>query len=68
MMIVLSMVRPDWRRARLWDIAPSGPASARLKRECPAYLETHYWPDIAPGTIVDGIRCEDLEHPSLLDG
>jgi SAM-dependent methyltransferase len=67
-MIVLSMVRPDWRHIRLWDIAPSGPASARLKRECPGYLETHYWPDVAPGTMIDGIRCEDLEHPSLLDG
>ena len=68
LMIVLSMVRPDWRHIRLWDIAPSGPASARLKRECPGYLETHYWPDVAPGTMIDGIRCEDLEHPSLLDG
>ena len=68
LMLVLSIVRPDWRQARLWDIAPSGPASARLKRECELYLASHYRAGVPAGAIVDGTRNEDLERPSLPDG
>ena len=68
LMLVLSMVRPDWRQARVWDVAPTGPASDKLRRECPAYLGSHYRPDIDPGAIVEGMRNEDSERPSLLDG
>ena len=68
LMLVLSIVRPDWRQARLWDIAPSGPASARLKRECEPYLASHYRAGVPAGAIVDGMRNEDLERPSLPDG
>ncbi len=67
-MLVLSMVKPDWRQARVWDVAPTGPASDKLRRECPAYLGSHYRPDIDPGAIVEGMRNEDSERPSLLDG
>ena len=67
-MLVLSIVRPDWRQARLWDIAPSGPTSARLERECETYLASHYRAGVPPGMIVDGTRNEDLERPSLPDG
>ena len=67
-MLALSIIRPDWRRARLWDIAPSGPTSAKLKRECVAYLASHYRAGVPPGAIVDGTRNEDLERPSLPDG
>jgi hypothetical protein len=68
LMLVLSIVRPDWRQARLWDIAPSGPTSARLERECETYLASHYRAGVPPGMIVDGTRNEDLERPSFPDG
>ncbi len=66
-MTVLSLVRPDWRRERIWELAPAGPASAKLQKECHEYLASQYWPDVPPGALVDGVRCEDLERPTLAD-
>jgi hypothetical protein len=65
---VLSMVRPDWRNLRLWEVAPAGPASRKLRTECARYVGTHYRPGVAPGTVVKGHRCEDLERPTFDDG
>jgi hypothetical protein len=65
---VLGLVRPGWARSRIWELAPAGPASERLRRACSAYIGSQYWPDVAPGEVVDGIRCEDLERPTLEDG
>lgn len=67
LMLVLSIFKPDWRRARLWEVAPSGPASEKLRRENLHYLGSQYWADVPPGTLVDGVRCENLERPTLAD-
>ena len=64
---VLSIVRPNWRQDRVWELAPAGPASGKLRNECSRYLGSQYWPDIPPGALVDGYRCEDLERPTLSD-
>jgi len=64
---VLSIVRPDWRGTRIWELAPAGPASEMLARGSERYIGSHYWPDVSPGTLVDGVRCEDLERPTLPD-
>jgi SAM-dependent methyltransferase len=42
-------------------------ANRRLAKEAPAYVASHYYPGVAPGTIVNGIRCEHLEHLSFGD-
>jgi hypothetical protein len=39
----------------------------RLTKEAPAYVASHYYTDVAPGKIVNGIRCENLEHLSFGD-
>lgn len=65
--MVLSMIRPNWRKERIWELAPAGPASEKLRNECPQYLASHYWPDIPLGTLVNGYQCEDFEHPTLAD-
>jgi hypothetical protein len=62
------MVRPDWRDKRIWELAPAGPASRKLRRECHQYVGSHYRPDIPLGTVVKGNRCEDLEQPTFEDG
>ena len=65
---VLSMVRPGWRNERIWELAPAGPASRKLRRECPTYVGSQYWPDLPPGTVVRGYRSEDVERPTFDDG
>ena len=62
------MVRPDWREQRIWELAPAGPASRKLRTECPRYVGSHYRPDVPLGTVVKGSRCEDLERPTFEDG
>ena len=64
---VLSIVRPDWRRLRMWELAPAGPASLKLQRENETYIGSHFWPGVQPGSLVDGVRCEDVERPTLDD-
>jgi SAM-dependent methyltransferase len=64
---VLSIVRPEWRRLRMWELAPAGPASVKLQRENDACIASHFWPGLEPGSVVDGVRCEDLEHPTFDD-
>lgn len=68
LILVLGIARPAWRQASLWELAPAGPASEMLRRECEAYVGSHFWPDTPPGTVVDGIRCEDVERPSFANG
>lgn len=64
---VLSVVKPDWRRLRIWELAPAGPASDKLRMECDQYISSQFWPDVVPGTLIDGVRCEDIERPTLAD-
>jgi SAM-dependent methyltransferase len=59
------MVRPDWRDQRIWELAPAGPASRKLRRECHQYVGSHYWPEVPLGSVVKGTRCEDLERPTF---
>jgi methyltransferase family protein len=63
---VLDEVAPDWRRLRIHEFAPSGPASVRL-RDAPGYTASHFWPDVPPGGERDGDRCEDLERLTFAD-
>jgi hypothetical protein len=68
LMAVLAAVQPDWRACRIWEVAPAGPASDKLRRECERYIGSQFWPGVSPGTLVDGVRCEDVERPTLGDG
>lgn len=67
LLAVLSIVSPQWRDARMWEVAPGGASSQKLQAECRQYVPSHYWPDVATGTNVDGVRCEDLERPTFDD-
>ena len=36
-------------------------ANRRLANEAPGYITSQYYPGVPPGTIVNGVRCENLE-------
>jgi SAM-dependent methyltransferase len=60
---------PQWRDLTIHESSPvSGRgASRRLQNEAPGYVPSHYYPNVAAGQIVNGVRCEDLENLSFDD-
>ena len=58
---------PDWRQMAIHESSPGGPASAKLANECVRCLQTHWFPDVPPGSVKNGYRSEDLEHQSFPD-
>jgi SAM-dependent methyltransferase len=68
LMSVLQACAPHWRNLRMHESSPGGPSSDALRRGCRGYLGSHYWPDLAPGAMRDGFRCENLEAQTFRDG
>ena len=58
---VLNNSFPEWRKGKILESSPGGPASDKLQRECFRYVPTHYFPGQLPGSHVGGVRCENLE-------
>lgn len=69
LMDTLESLFPGWRQLRIHESSP-GPvgASAKLRRECPRYVPTHFDPSVPWGEIgVHGVRAEDLERQTFED-
>ena len=60
---------PQWRNLSIHESSPvlGRGANRRLSKEAPAYVASHYYAGVAPGKIVNGIRCENLEYLSFGD-
>src|SRR5687768_16548426 len=58
---------PSWRSLRLHESSPGGAASEKLRRDCVAYVGSHFYPDVARGESRDGYRSEDLERQTFAD-
>jgi SAM-dependent methyltransferase len=60
---------PQWRSLSIHESSPvlGRGANRRLAKEAPAYVASHYYAGVIPETIVNGIRCENLEHLSFGD-
>lgn len=59
---------PNWRDLRIHETSPcSRGASVRLAKECGNYVPSQFFPGVAPGNFVRGIRCENLEALSFDD-
>jgi SAM-dependent methyltransferase len=65
---VLETRFPGWREKQIHESSPGGPASSKLARECKRYTPTHFFPDVVPGDLKAGIRCENLERQTFADG
>ena len=64
---VLETEYPSWRTFRIHESSPSGPASEKIRQQCPEYLESQYFPDLLSGSSHNGVRCENLEKMSIAD-
>lgn len=59
---------PDWREKIIHESSPAKRgASVRLAQHCRNYIGTQFFPGARPGSLVDGVRCEDLEALSFED-
>jgi hypothetical protein len=65
---VLDRHAPGWRDQVLHECSPADRAiSARLRRECPAYIGSQYYSDIPRGQMHEGYRSENLEALTFAD-
>ncbi len=68
LMAVIETFAPHWRELVVHESSPGyRGASLRLQKECPAYIPSQYFADIAAGETVEGMRCENLEALSFAD-
>jgi SAM-dependent methyltransferase len=57
---------PTFRERSVFEAQASGPLHAVL-RALPRYVCSEYFAGAAPGTVRDGVRCEDLQALSFAD-
>lgn len=68
LMSVIEREFPRWRESLIHESSPGRRgASERLRRECPRYLATQYFPGVPAGTVFQGVRSENLESLSFAD-
>jgi SAM-dependent methyltransferase len=53
------VVEPGFAGLDVWEPGVLGPFRAHLAA-LPGYVMSDFWPDVAPGELRDGVRCEDL--------
>jgi SAM-dependent methyltransferase len=67
-MVTLERFYPGWRNLVIHESSPIARGASRLlAQECPDYIPSQYYPDYAPGEIVENVRCENLESLSFAD-
>ena len=64
---VLQEKIPDWRDLVIHESSADGVSSDKIAAECSGYSSSQYMPDVEPGGMRDGIRCENLEAMTFAD-
>jgi len=60
--LILREILPDWRNRAIHESSPAQRGlSARMPREAPGYVATHFFPGEPLGAVVRGFRNENLE-------
>jgi len=68
LMHVIDTYFPRWRKARIHESSPGNRgASARLARECGSFQTSQFFQGSPLGSLVNGIRCENLESLTFPD-
>ncbi len=64
---VLGQHFPDWRSLSIHESSPCGPASEKIRRECPGLIASQFFLDVPRGEIRNGQQSEDLESLTFPD-
>jgi SAM-dependent methyltransferase len=68
LMEVIETRYPSWNNLTIHESSPiNRGASAKLRLLCSNYIESQYFPECKSGSIINGIRCENLESLSFED-
>jgi len=60
--LVLNQLIPNYRNLIIHESSPVNRGiSSKLKKECPKYLATQFYPNETPGKIINGFQNENLE-------
>lgn len=62
---VLDSFFPEWETLTIHESSPSNDYVSRWAQN---YSYSHFWPDISPGDLREGIRCESIEALTFPDG
>jgi SAM-dependent methyltransferase len=68
LMLVVQQQFPNWRELKIHESSPGNRgASKRFATECPGYVPTQFFSGQPPGSVVNGVRCENLERLTFAD-
>lgn len=68
LMFCIELFFPDWRDSVIHESSPGDRgASCKLRAQSRSYIASQYFPDVPPGTLHQGWRCENLEKLSFAD-
>ena len=68
LMFCMELFFPRWREAVIHESSPGDRgASPKLRAQSRSYIGSQYFPDVAPGEIHQGWRCENLEKLTFAD-
>jgi len=59
---------PGLGRRRAYELSTTGAALAWLRRRCRSVATSEYLDGVSPGSLRDGVRCEDVQRLSFTDG
>lgn len=62
-MSVIDTWMPDWRLKSVHESSPiNRGASVKISSECKNYIPSQFFPGMKLGSLIDGVRCENLEN------
>ena len=64
---VLERVRPEWRKAEIFESSPGSASSRYIAAHCSRYTPSQLFPDVRSGEYRGGVRREDLESLTYAD-
>jgi SAM-dependent methyltransferase len=69
LMLTIQKYYPNWRTLSIHESSPNNSgASLKLRKQCPNYVASQYFPGQPPGARHEGALNQDLENQTFADG